>query len=364
MRMKTLSATALALALAACQPSEGKPAGQSPASPEPQAAGAKGMPSPDRHADAATKKEEINAARTGEFPFYSKKFDDCSALTNGVTIEMMDCLGEEMDYQDARLNAAYRLLKSTLNKDDWVRLRSAQRSWLASKDHICRTGRHGGTGKMLELQSCMLRWLAIRATDLEDHLLEGDAAQSAPEEIRKFVPARRRLLAYKKFDLTGDGMDDAVIIIRHPVFEQYANYKDNPCDLIVLHGEPTGFEQAAKSSKAVDCTYKNYARYSAKSSDSLNDYIEMYLHKIIYFNERDMGGGSTYAFKFSEERKEWHLSSIETVYSESGDEEQGIRVFKIIASYPKDFDWIELEDFQPDDEKLSDALQKNVVETE
>ena len=282
MRMKTLSATALALALAACQPPEGKPAGQSPASPEPQAAGAKGMPSPDRHADAATKKEEINAARTGEFPFYSKKFDDCSALTNGVTIEMMDCLGEEMDYQDARLNAAYRLLKSTLNKDDWVRLRSAQRSWLASKDYICRTGGHGGTGKMLEHQSCMLRWLAIRATDLEDHLLEGDAAQSAPEEIRKFVPARRRLLAYKKFDLTGDGMDDAVIIIRHPVFEQYADYKDNPCDLIVLHGEPDGFEKATQSSKVIDCTYQTYPREVAADMDDLNYLLELRDNEITY----------------------------------------------------------------------------------
>lgn len=318
----------------------------------------------DVYPDLASAKKRISSNRAGEFPFYSKKFDDCSALTNGVTVEIRNCLGEEMDYQDARLNAAYRLLRSALNKNDWTELRNAQRDWLAGEGSDCLISGNGGTAEMINHKSCVLRWLAIRATDLEDHLLEGDAAQSVPEEIRKFVPARRRLLAYKKFDLTGDGMDDAVIIIRRPVFEQYADYKDNPCDLIVLHGEPTGFEQAAKSSKAVDCTYKNYARYSAKSSDSLNDYIEMHLHKIIYFNERDMGGGSTYAFNFSEEIKEWHLSSIETVYSESGDEEQGIRVFKMIASYPKDFDWIELEDFQPDDEKLSEALQKNVVETE
>lgn len=201
----------------------------------------------------------------------------------------------------------------------------------------------------------------ISAQDaLPDAVAKNKAAQPIPEEIQEFVPGDSTLLAYKKFDLTGDGNEDAVIVIKHPVTEQHPDYANNPCDFIVLHGQPHGFKQVAKSSKVVDCTYKNFTRYKASSPDALNDYIEMQPFKIVYSNEKDMGGDSTYTFVFSEKKMEWHLSNISITYSQPG--EEGVRIFTKEASYQKDFGWIAFDNFQPFDEKLLDVLQKNEIE--
>lgn len=187
-----------------------------------------------------------------------------------------------------------------------------------------------------------------------------DAVPAVPDEIRAFVPQDSTLLAYKRFDLTGDGNEDVVLIIRHPVTETYADYSKNPCDLIVLHNEGHDFKLVAKGSKVIDCTYKNFERKRASRSDDLNDLIELKLREIIYHNEKERPGNATFRFELSKKRGVWRLDEIEVVHVRSGEKE--VEVFEQKASYPRDFGLITMDEFDPFSDKLNAALLKNEKE--
>lgn len=84
----------------------------------------------------------------------------------------MDCLGEEVNSQDFRLNEVYGFLKVSLNDADWIKLRNEQRDWLAREDSDCVLDKDGGTSEMMEYKLCVLKRLASRATELENLLLK------------------------------------------------------------------------------------------------------------------------------------------------------------------------------------------------
>lgn len=186
------------------------------------------------------------------------------------------------------------------------------------------------------------------------------AAPAIPDEIRAFVPPDSTLLAYKRFDLTGDGNEDAVMIVRHPITETYADYSKNPCDLIVLHNNGRDFKLVAKGSKVIDCTYKNFERERASRPDDLNDLIELKLRKIIYHNEKERPGNATFRFELSKTRGVWRLDEIEFVHVRSGEKE--VEVFEQKASYPRDFGLITMDEFDPFSDNLNTVLLKNEKE--
>lgn len=201
----------------------------------------------------------------------------------------------------------------------------------------------------------------ISARDvLQDSAAKDAAAQPVPEEVREFVPDGSTLLAYKKFDLTGDGVDDAVIIVRHPVLEQYANYKNNPCDLIVLHGKPEGFEVAAKSSKVIDCTYQTYSRETAADVDDLNYLLELSANEITYVNESEKPSTSKYKFLYSKNKKQWHLAKAENNYQTFDTRKDLPADVSEVVNYPKDIPWITINDFDPDFLKQFFLKNRNV----
>jgi uncharacterized protein YecT (DUF1311 family) len=47
---------------------------------------------------------------------YSRDYAQCMDASGGVTADMMDCLGTEIDRQDARLNQAYVMVMRPLPK--------------------------------------------------------------------------------------------------------------------------------------------------------------------------------------------------------------------------------------------------------
>jgi uncharacterized protein YecT (DUF1311 family) len=109
-----------------------------------------------------------NSATSQVKPGYRKSFDNCVTASNGVTVNMMNCINEEFDYQDKRLNIAYQRLHKVLPPDVWESLRNDQRKWLAGRDN-CEIDDDikGGTAEMLIRADCALRKTAIRANELE-----------------------------------------------------------------------------------------------------------------------------------------------------------------------------------------------------
>lgn len=61
--------------------------------------------------------------------------EDCTDLT--ATNEIKQCLGKELDAQDANLNKQYKLCMAKLDKVAQDKLRNAQRAWIAFRDAEC-----------------------------------------------------------------------------------------------------------------------------------------------------------------------------------------------------------------------------------
>jgi len=104
----------------------------------------------------------------------SKEHSDCIDKSGGVTADMLQCEGEELDRQDARLNDAYKKLMSKLSPDRKKALLKAQRAWIKFREANCDYwyDPQGGTAARLNASGCLLTTTAARAKELEG-MLEG-----------------------------------------------------------------------------------------------------------------------------------------------------------------------------------------------
>ena len=67
----------------------------------------------------------------------SKEYSDCMNKVENTTSGMLQCGGEELDRQDARLNDAYKKLLSKLSPDRKKALLKAQRAWIKFREANC-----------------------------------------------------------------------------------------------------------------------------------------------------------------------------------------------------------------------------------
>ena len=100
---------------------------------------------------------------------YTARFSSCMDQAGGVTVEMLDCIGEELNTQDARLNGAYQKLKSQLSAERRKALQGAQRLWIQYRDANCDfyLDPEGGTLHQVLAADCVLQETAERAKELE-----------------------------------------------------------------------------------------------------------------------------------------------------------------------------------------------------
>src|SRR5262245_61343448 len=67
----------------------------------------------------------------------TQEYSTCLGKSNGVTIEMINCMLAETRHQDARLNENYKRLISKLPTERKNALVEAQRAWLRFRDANC-----------------------------------------------------------------------------------------------------------------------------------------------------------------------------------------------------------------------------------
>lgn len=98
-------------------------------------------------------------------------YDRCLEKTRGVTVEMNSCIGIEFDFQDKRLNTAYKALRQSLSESDRTKLRDEERKWIDEKNKSCAPPADGGTADMLVANECRLTRTAVRAAELEERVV-------------------------------------------------------------------------------------------------------------------------------------------------------------------------------------------------
>jgi uncharacterized protein YecT (DUF1311 family) len=104
---------------------------------------------------------------------YSPEYAECMDASGGVTSDMMDCTGSEIDIQDARLNQAYALVMRPLAKPRKDTLRGLQRAWIKQRDGKCaRASDEEGGGSMAGLiyAGCILDETIKRTIFLENYI--------------------------------------------------------------------------------------------------------------------------------------------------------------------------------------------------
>ena len=65
-------------------------------------------------------------------------YDKCLEASQGVTLALNNCIGSEYDFQDKRLNTAYKALRQSMTETQRVALRDQERAWIADRDKIGR----------------------------------------------------------------------------------------------------------------------------------------------------------------------------------------------------------------------------------
>jgi uncharacterized protein YecT (DUF1311 family) len=94
----------------------------------------------------------------------------CLDTSNGATRAIQECISEEWEYQDSRMNTAYRGLRQQLSQQKWLELRDEQREWLSNfesgKDCDWDSEERGQAHRIVA-NECSLRALTVRATTLE-----------------------------------------------------------------------------------------------------------------------------------------------------------------------------------------------------
>ncbi len=182
-----------------------------------------------------------------------------------------------------------------------------------------------------------------------------DAAPAVPDEIRAFVPPASTLLAYKRFDLTGNGNEDAVLIVRHPVIQRHAAPSKNPCDLIVLHGHKAGYKEVAKNSEVIDCTYNVINQKAGYLG--LNDLLEVSRRTVVFTNDNIRGGYYSYLFKHSIKNDRWYFKKAVSTYKGHNPDSEYVEIYEETVTYPNDVKLISMSEFDP--ETIKRAMEKS-----
>lgn len=101
---------------------------------------------------------------------YTGRYSHCIDQSGGSTFNMLNCIGEELASQDARLNEAFKTLSSQLMPDRKQALLTAQRLWIQYRDANCNfyDDPEGGTSARVAANECVLRETAERAHELEE----------------------------------------------------------------------------------------------------------------------------------------------------------------------------------------------------
>lgn len=106
-------------------------------------------------------------------PIKSRAEQDLNCENPMTTAEITNCILQQYEESDRRLNEVYQQLMSVLSYDERERLIDKQLEWIAYRDETCEeeVGRvRGGTAYSSYLTACLDRVTRQRTAELEEYL--------------------------------------------------------------------------------------------------------------------------------------------------------------------------------------------------
>lgn len=103
----------------------------------------------------------------------SQKYQKCMDTSNGITVDMVNCIYAESERQDALLNMYYKKLMKGLDPEQAQTLKLAQRAWLKWREANIDFAASGeGTMAVLNTAALDLSMLESRVNDLEQYCVQ------------------------------------------------------------------------------------------------------------------------------------------------------------------------------------------------
>jgi uncharacterized protein YecT (DUF1311 family) len=103
----------------------------------------------------------------------------CLENSGAVDPVVYQCFGEEIAYQDKRLNTAYKALMAVLGENDKQALRTEERKWLKEFNVLCDWGLNDGSRGRMASDQCDVINRGLRATELESRLTRARSLDAA-----------------------------------------------------------------------------------------------------------------------------------------------------------------------------------------
>jgi uncharacterized protein YecT (DUF1311 family) len=106
-------------------------------------------------------------------PSFSKQYDLCANKSEGVTVKLRECLGDEFERQDKELNRIYKALSPKLSPANRLILQKSERAWITYRDATCDfegSSESGGTLEFTINGECRIRQTLYRIEDLKKRL--------------------------------------------------------------------------------------------------------------------------------------------------------------------------------------------------
>jgi uncharacterized protein YecT (DUF1311 family) len=103
---------------------------------------------------------------------YTPGYNRCMNSSDGAsTMGMIGCISDETTKQDAKLNAAYAKAMADLTPGQKVKLKAAQRAWIAFRDADCASFEDQDWGSLSRINAnmCVLHRTVERTIELEDY---------------------------------------------------------------------------------------------------------------------------------------------------------------------------------------------------
>ncbi|MDL5366536.1 hypothetical protein QSH18_13090 [Xanthomonas sp. NCPPB 2654] len=166
--------------------------------------------------------------------------------------------------------------------------------------------------------------------------------------LRPLLKPDDHILAFKNHDLTGDGQDDAVAIVRHAT----AAASGNTCELLVLQQTGKAWTVSDRSPQAVDCLYNDVARNATR----LDDNLTLKPQEIVYINQQARSN-VTYTLKYDTTKQAWYLAEASSAAPTENPKTGTMDVLRGTVRYPADLPWTPIAQIDP--EQLQKAMDKH-----
>lgn len=162
---------------------------------------------------------------------------------------------------------------------------------------------------------------------------------SVPANVQALMAPTDTVLAFIPTQPFGAEKAGGALVVRHA---QPNPSTGNACELWLLRAVDASYAVTAKNGEVVDCRYNESAKQAGPMALTHN--LTVAPTSVTYFNELQRGG-TTYAFAWDGQKRDWHLQHVEATTVEN--EGSGVIVMKSELDYPATLPWLTLNAFAP-----------------